>query len=268
VKKAFDPRLFVLLPIFNEALTLEDVLKRASRSADCLILVNDGSTDVTPDLLKRFSKQRRGAYVLNLPTNRGMAGALEAGFRFMLYLEKIGEATARDVVATMDADGQHRPEYLQDGKRMLCREGLDVLLTQRDFRVYPLYKIVGNRFLTFTNSILSGFPYKDVESGMRFLRVGSLSKILEYYLGKRYSCAQEIALLSVRQGLKVSNEYKVDVPNYRAGTTFWDGFAVLAYSLLAFGRWRLDLPVRKKDETEFFKKALTVSKGLWPRANR
>jgi len=147
---------------------------------------------------------------------------------------------------------------------ILCEQGLDVLLTKRDFRVYPIYKIIGNRFLTFVNRLLSGYPYQDVESGMRFIRIGALGSILKYYLGKRYSCAQEIALLSVRQGLKVSNDYKVDVPYYRAGTTVWDGFVVLAYSIAAFGRWLFDLPVLKKDETAFFMKSSKSSRRLWP----
>lgn len=261
-----DPsgKLYVLLPIFNEAAALEDILMRVSRSADRLVLVDDGSTDATSSILTKFAKHRPGTYILCLPQNRGMAGALEAGFRFVMYLQKIGEARSEDVLATMDADGQHRPEYLPKGKKILDARRLDVLLTKRDFRVYPLYKIIGNKFLTFTNRILSGYPYQDVESGMRFIRIGVLPTILKFYLGKRYSCAQEIALLSVRQGLKVSNDYNVDVPCYRAGTTVWDGFVVLAYSLAAYGRWFLNLPVRKKDETAFFKAALSGSKKLWP----
>jgi glycosyltransferase involved in cell wall biosynthesis len=257
-------KLFVLLPIFNEASSLENILVRVSRSADRLVLVDDGSSDATPSILKRFAKQRVGTYLLRLPENRGMAGALETGFRFVIYLQKIGEASSEDVLATMDADGQHRPEYLPNGQKILCARGLDVLLTKRDFRVYPLYKIIGNRFLTFTNRILSGYPYQDVESGMRFIRMGALPSILKFYLGRRYSCAQEIALLSVRQGLKVSNDYNVDVPCYRPGTTVWDGFVVLAYSIAAYGRWLLNLPVHKKDETAFFETALRNSKKIWP----
>lgn len=256
-------RLFVLLPIFNEEETLDEILGRVSRHADGMILVDDGSSDSTPRILERFSKTRRGVFVLRLPTNRGMAGALLAGFQFALFLMDRGEASPDDVLGMMDADGQHRPEYLPEGKRLLVERGLDVLLTRRDFSVYPRYKILGNRFLTFTNRLLSGFPYQDVESGMRYLRLGAVPSILKYYRGRGYSCAQEIALLSVRQGLKVANDFLVEVPRYRAGTTLWDGFNVLFQSLGAFFRWRLDRPVRRTEEAALFLRAWEDSKRSW-----
>jgi glycosyltransferase involved in cell wall biosynthesis len=261
-------RLWALLPIYNEAASLEGILQRVASVADCLVLVDDGSSDDTPRLLERFMNSRAGVYVLRLPKNRGMAGALEAGFKFVLYLLEKGEVTPDDVLVTMDADGQHRPENLPEGKRRLIQGRLDVLLTRRDFRVYPLYKVLGNRFLTWTNRLLSGFPYHDVESGMRFIRVGALPAILKYYLGHRYSCAQEIALLSVRQGLRVRNDYQVDVPIYRAGTTLWDGFIVLAYSLTAYARWRWDRPVHRVAEGDFFQGQWKRCHKSWPQAKR
>jgi len=268
LKRVRSPKLIVLLPIYNEAATLEGILRRVSRVADQMVLVDDGSRDATARILERFATGRSGVFILSLPVNRGMAGALEAGIRFVLHLLETGRVSEKDILAMLDADGQHRPENLPEGRRRLVKDGLDVLLTRRDFHVYPLYKVWGNRFLTWTNRLLSGFPYQDVESGMRFIRVGALPKILRFYLGKRYSCAQEIALLSARQGLRISNDYLVDVPCYRAGTTVWDGFVVLAYSLLAFGRWALDRPVRRVDETAFFQESLRRSERLWKRGRR
>jgi glycosyltransferase involved in cell wall biosynthesis len=247
--------LIAVLPIYNEARTLEDVLRRVSRWADLLVLVNDGSKDETARILGRFARSRRGAYRVTLPLNRGMAAALEAGFRCVLYLRETGAVTDQDVVVTLDADGQHQPEYLPEGRRRLIEGGLDVLLTRRDFSVYPFYKKLGNRFLTLTNSILSGYPYRDVESGMRFLKVSALEPILRYYTGFRYSCAQEIALLSALQGLRVSNDFLVKIAYYRPGTTIKDGFIVLALSVMAFARWCLKTPPAKPGDRAIFERA-------------
>ncbi len=256
-------RLTALLPIHNEERNVGGILRRTHQVAHQMILVDDGSLDGTAKILDRFTRGRTGVYRLHLPTNRGMAGALSAGFRFALFLRDLGELSDRDILATLDADGQHRPEHLPEGRRRMEREGWDVLLTRRDFSVYPAYKVWGNRFLTLTNSVLSGYPYRDVESGMRFIRVSALAPILRYYTGYKYSCAQEIALLSARQGLKVSNDFEVRIDYYRPGTTVKDGFIVLALSFAAFLRWRLDLPKAAPDDRALFEASRRESRALW-----
>lgn len=136
-------------------------------------------------------------------------------------------------------------------------------MTCRNFSVYPLYKRLGNRFLSWTNSILSGMKYKDVESGLRLLKVKTLKPILEYYTGVQYSCAQEIALLSARSGFKIDNNFQVDIAYYRAGTTIWDGFIVLFLSLITFWRWRLKLSKNVDFDIPLMHKSFHDSKSLW-----
>lgn len=234
-------KITAVVPIFNEARTLENILGRIYPRADILICVNDGSADDSLGIMRRFAAKRRNVFIVNLPANRGMAGALRQGFLFVLLLQDKRIVREEDIVVTIDADGQHKPEYIPEIIHYMARKNADVVLTRRNFSLYPAYKIVGNRFLTWTNSLLSGMKYHDVESGLRFLKVKVLRPILEYYTGVRYSCAQEIALLSARAGFRIDNEFKVDIAYYRPGTTVWDGFIVLFMSLLAFGRRLLHL---------------------------
>lgn len=224
------PKTIVVLPVYNEEKTLAGILRRLSSRVDILVCVNDGSKDASLSLLGAFARKRKNTYIVDLPANRGMAGALKQGFLFILYLEQKGKLRGADIVVTIDADGQHKPEYIPALVRHLAAQKADIVLTRRDFSVYPLYKIWGNRFLTWTNSILSGKKYNDVESGLRLLKVKTLRPILEYYQGVKYSCAQEIALISARSGFSIDNDFQVEVPRYRAGTTVWDGFIVLALS--------------------------------------
>jgi len=257
------PKTLVVLPVYNEEKTLADILSRLNDRVDILICVNDGSKDASLDILNRFAHKRKNTYVVNQPTNSGMAGALKAGFLFVLYLGKKGIAGPEDIVVTIDADGQHKPEYIPDIVRYMTRKGADVVLTRRDFSVYPAYKVWGNRFLTFTNSILSGMRYKDVESGLRLLRVKTLEPILSYYTGVKYSCAQEIALISARSGFKIDNDFIVDIAYYRAGTTVWDGFIVLFFSLLAFGRWAFGLSRGVEWDSPLTRSSFATSQKLW-----
>lgn len=257
-------KLIAVLPVFNEEATVLDVLQRASPCADLMVLVNDGSKDRTGELLRAFARRRRGAYVLDLPGNRGMAGALEAGFRFVLHLRGIGMVRDSDAVATLDADGQHEPEALPAALHHMERKKADVVLARRDFSAYPAYKVWGNRLLTAYARLLSGHPYADVECGFRLLRVRTLAPLLRYYTGVRYSCAQEIALISARLGYRVDNTFLIRVPRYRAGTTVADGFVVAVLALVAAARLLLDLPARKAGEEDLWKRCEAASRALWP----
>jgi len=193
-----------------------------------------------------------------------MAGALKQGFLFVLYLLREGLVGDEYIVVTIDADGQHKPEYIPELVAYMGRERMDVVLTRREFSAYPLYKIWGNRFLTWTNSILSGKKYNDVESGLRLLKVKVLPGILRYYTGVKYSCAQEIALLSARAGFKIDNEYQVAIAYYRPGTTFADGFIVLGLSLYCSFRRLFGLSADIIDDSPELRRAFEESSRLWP----
>lgn len=265
MKKSPLPKTVVVLPVYNEKKTLENILPRVARQVDYLVCVNDGSRDNSLALLRGFAKKRKNTYIVDLPVNSGMAGALKQGFLFVLYLAGKKVLGPEDIVITIDADGQHKPEYIPALVRHLAAQKADVVLTRRDFSVYPAYKIWGNRFLTWTNSILSGQKYRDVESGLRLLKVKTLEPILRYYRGVKYSCAQEIALISARSGFRIDNEFEVKVPLYRAGTTVWDGFIVLAMSLFVFGCRLLGMSSQVSWNSALMRNSLKQSQALWKR---
>ncbi len=235
-KKKLPRKCVCVLPVYNEQKTLADILQRVWRYVDILVCINDGSNDQSLSLLTEFVATHSNVYLVNLEKNQGMAGALKAGFLFIEYLNKKKYIGPDDIVITMDADGQHYPESIPGACQYFLKNKLDILLAQRDFSLYPKYKIIGNKFLSFTNSILSGYTYHDVESGFRLLKVKTLKPILAYYTGIRYSCAQEIALISARLKYKVDNNYRINIAYYRPGTTVVDGLIVLSISGLTWIR--------------------------------
>lgn len=162
----------MVIPVYNNAGTIADVVKRTLLHCDDVIVVNDGSTDSTKEQLESIS----GITLINSPKNEGKGAALRKGFRNALDL---GFAYA----ITLDADGQHYPEdiplFLEanlknpgclivgarklDGVRRskassfansfsnfwFCVQTLHKLPdTQTGYRLYPLKKIKGLRFLT------------------------------------------------------------------------------------------------------------------------
>src|SRR5947208_2001345 len=86
------------IPVYNEARHLEGVLDEVRRYSPRILVVNDGSTDATADLLAR----QPGIEVVTHPHNRGYGSALISAFA---YARQHGS----DVLVTMDCDGQHEP---------------------------------------------------------------------------------------------------------------------------------------------------------------
>jgi glycosyltransferase involved in cell wall biosynthesis len=86
------------IPIFNEERTLEGVLTEVRRFCSDILVIDDGSTDRTPELLARQENLR----VITHPKNRGYGAALISAFEYV-------KQTPFDVLVTIDCDGQHQP---------------------------------------------------------------------------------------------------------------------------------------------------------------
>ncbi len=111
-------RLAAVIPAYNEARSIEEVVRQVGRRA-LAIVVDDGSTDDTAALARAA-----GAHVVSHPINRGYDGALETGLRTALAL-------SCTFAVTMDADGQHDPTLL-DRFLVELEAGADLVIGHRD----------------------------------------------------------------------------------------------------------------------------------------
>lgn len=225
-----------LIPVYNEESTLEEVLAAITPRVDLLLIVDDGSTDRSPQIVRAWIERHAGVELIRLARNRGMSAALRAGFEALAERLARGELDPDDLLFNLDADGQHDPGRIDALARYIGERALDVVLTRRDFTIYPAYKRVGNRLMSLWGSLLSGFPYRDIESGFRGLRLRVVPPLLEHYTGLRYSCAQEIAIITARLGFRVDNGFAVPVARYRSQTGVRDVFCNAALGLVALGR--------------------------------
>lgn len=91
-------RVLTAIPVYNEARHVENVLTEVRRYSPHILVINDGSTDGTADLLAR----QQNLDVLTHPTNRGYGAALISAFAYTIQ-------HGYDVLVTMDCDGQHEP---------------------------------------------------------------------------------------------------------------------------------------------------------------
>src|SRR5438132_10697521 len=92
-------RFLTAIPVFNEARHLEHVLGEVRKYSPRILVVNDGSTDGTGDLLATQSDVQ----IITHPQNRGYGAALMSAFQYAVCRDDV------DVLVTMDCDGQHEP---------------------------------------------------------------------------------------------------------------------------------------------------------------
>jgi glycosyltransferase involved in cell wall biosynthesis len=164
-----DYKVAVLLPTYNNCLTLEQVIFDALEYSSDVIVVNDGSTDKTTEILAKYSSQTTQ---VSYAQNRGKGWALRCGFEKAVTL-------GYDYVITMDTDGQH---FAKDCVVFLeaLKESPDALYIgarNMDQASVPTKSSFGNKFSNFWFKLETGIEMPDTQSGYRMYPVRKMKDI-------------------------------------------------------------------------------------------
>ena len=175
----------ILIPTYNNAGTIADVVARSLEQAQRVIVAVDGSTD---DTLQRLPQSER-LTVLSWKQNRGKGYALSRGFA-------CADEMGFRYVVTLDADGQHLPEEVP----LLVEQSLlhpdSIIVGCRDLRGMdmPGKARFANRFSNFWFCVQTGRRLQDTQTGMRLY---PLRRICFYrWLTARYESELELLVLS------------------------------------------------------------------------
>jgi glycosyltransferase involved in cell wall biosynthesis len=163
-----DPVLSVVMPVFNERDTIEEIIGRvlAVRMRIELIVVDDRSTDGTIEILEQLQKQH-GFLLLRQPRNGGKGAALRRGFA----------AVTGDLVLIQDADLEYSPEEYPLLTELICAGRADVVFGSRFLgrhRVFLLTHYLGNRLLTMIANLLYNTMLTDMETCYKVMRADVL----------------------------------------------------------------------------------------------
>ena len=203
--------LTLVVPAYNEAENIPRVLPEMLDFCDQrqwpLILVNDGSSDDTADLLRGFGANAN-LLVLNHKVNQGYGAALKTGIR----------RVNTGYVVTLDADGQHRLSDLEVMWKVIQNQHADMVIGNRvSEKPQNVYRKAGKWLIRKVAGIILPLHIRDLNSGLKMYR----TRLLKRYLNlcpDSMAFSDVITLIFLNQGHRVS-EVPVHVLERTGGTS-------------------------------------------------
>ncbi len=183
----------VLIPTYNNATNITNVIREALEYCDDIYVINDGSTDETLSLIEEFGASIK---FISYEVNRGKGNALILGFR-----KAINDGF--EYAITIDSDGQHYAHDLPIFIEKLEQEPNTVLIGARqlDKKNMSGGSSFANKFSNFWFNVETGISLKDTQSGYRLYPLVPISKMK--FFTKKYEFEIEIIVRLSWRGCKV-----------------------------------------------------------------
>ena len=182
----------VLVPTYNNAGTIASLLNDIQTFTRNILVVNDGSTDRTAEILHGFSLVSQVSY----SKNRGKGFALRQGFKKAVEL-------GYDYAITIDSDGQHFAADLPSFLEALEKSPGSLFIGARNMNQsgVPAKSSFGNRFSNFWFKVETGIRLPDTQSGYRLYPVGRLKNM--HFFTRKYEFEIEVIVRAAWKGIPV-----------------------------------------------------------------
>lgn len=216
-------KIFIVVPAYNEAKRIGNVLKELQRTKLPTIVVDDGSKDKTHEIARKYKVTALG-HRINLGKGAAMKTGCEAAF-----------SLGAEAVILMDSDGQHRVEDLPKFIEALKSGKYDIVFGSRNLGMgMPLERYLGNKFASVLVNLLFGIYVSDLISGYRAITKKAFEKLNWESTG--YGVETEMVVKCGKLGLR-----HCEVP---VATVYYDkfkGVSILDAMGIFFDvfRWRI-----------------------------
>jgi len=183
----------VLMPTYNNEQTVGQVLRDVLAYTDQVIVVCDGATDTTPEILKQFPQVDLVSYA----PNKGKGYALRQGF-------KRAVALGYDYAITIDSDGQHFAVDLPKFMTALAEHPAAVIIGVRnmDQSSVPGKSSFGNKFSNFWFWVETGLKRNDTQSGYRLYPVKLLKDVS--FITRKFEFEIEVLVRASWRGIEMA----------------------------------------------------------------
>ena len=206
--------LSVLVPVFNEEQTVLQVLRKVLELGPLvkeIIVVDDGSEDRTPELVRELAACHPVIRFCQLPVNRGKTAAIQHAL----------DAATGDVVIVQDADLEYDPAEIPDVIAPILAGHADVVygsrfLVRRAARVLYFYHSLANVSLTFLSNLLTNRNMTDIETCYKAFRAGVIKPLR--LTSRGFGMEVEITALVSKSGART---YEVPISYY--GRSYEEG---------------------------------------------
>ncbi len=217
-------KLSVIMPVYNEQQTVEEIINRV-RAVDVLpkeiIVVDDGSTDGTADILRQMEAHDDVQVFLH-PHNQGKGAAIRTGL----------EAAGGDIILIQDADLEYDPREYGELIRPILEGRAEVVYGSRFLggprKAMLFWHAVGNKLLTLVTNILYDSILSDMETCYKVFRADIIKSIP--LRARRFEIEPEVTAKVLKRGIRI---YEVPISytgrEYEEGKKigFWDGVQAL-----------------------------------------
>lgn len=162
-------QIWILVPCFNESKVIMQTISELSKYFQNILVVDDGSTDNTFDLLKSLN-----ARVLQHPINLGQGAAVSSGFEFISTIEN------SKAVITFDADGQHSVNDAVTFANEILSSSEEVIFGSRFIhheKNIPYLKRLVLKIVTKISNVILKMNLSDTHNGLKAFKIDALNKI-------------------------------------------------------------------------------------------
>ena len=182
----------VIIPTYNNAATLGSVIRSVAACTPHILVVNDGSTDHTAEVIAAFPHLRHVSYSPNRgkgwALRQGFARARELGYRYAITMDSDGQHFAADLPAFMD-QVEVVPDCLIVGARNMDQASV------------PGKSSFGYNFSNFWFTLETGIKCPDTQSGFRLYPVALYSRTR--FLTRKYEFEIEVLVRSAWKGIPI-----------------------------------------------------------------
>ncbi len=184
----------VIIPTYNNALTLRNVITEVQKYTSDILVVNDGSTDESQSVIESFSNINS----IHFPKNRGKGKALRQGFQWALD-------RGFEYVISMDSDGQHFASDLPVFFEQIEKHPDTLIIGARNMEGtnVPGKSSFGNNFSNFWFHLETGIKLSDTQSGYRLYPIKAMKNIRLFT--NRFEFEVEVIVKAAWHGIKVTN---------------------------------------------------------------